>query len=259
MIRGLMTDQEWAVFAPIVTRPSPHGGRPPSNHRLVLDGALWITRTGAPWRDLPDVFGNWNSVWRQFRRWCLSGVWDILLQALADSGGDADALQMIDSTMVRAHRCAAGAEGGAQFQALGRSRGGFTTKVHLRCNAIGLPVGVVLSEGEAHDVTAYHELMEQRDSDPGVMLADKGYDSDAIRQDLRDRATAPEIPTRRNRKLPHSVSKRLYALRARIECFIGHLKEQRRIATRYDKTASSFLGFVLLGCIRIWIKFVHRA
>jgi transposase len=86
-----------------------------------------------------------------------------------------------------------------------------------------------------------------------------GYDSDAIRQDLRDRGAAPEIPTKRNRKLQHSVSKPLYALRSRIECFIGHLKEQRRIATRYDKTASSFLGFVLLGCSRIWIRFVHRA
>ena len=112
MIRGLMTDQEWAIFAAFLTSPSPHGGRPPNDHRKVLDGVFWINRTGAPWRDLPDAFGNWNSVWRQFRRWCLSGVWDILLQALADSGGDADGLQMIDSTTVRAHRCAAGEKGG---------------------------------------------------------------------------------------------------------------------------------------------------
>lgn len=117
----------------------------------------------------------------------------------------------------------------------------------------------MLSEGEAHDVTADDELMEQRDSDPGAMLADKGYDSDAVRQDLRDRGTTPEIPTKRNRKVQYLVSGPLYAQRARIECFIGHLKEQRRIATRYDKTASSFLGFILLGCSRIWIRFVHRA
>jgi transposase len=219
---------------------------------------LWINRTGAPWRDLPEALGNWNSVHKQFRRWCLSGVWDVLLQALADSGGDTDALQMIDSTTVRAQRCAAG-EKGIHGQALGRSRGGFTSKIHLRCNAEGLAIGVVLSAGEAHDITAYDGLMEQRDSDPGAMLADKGYDSDAIRQDLRDRGATPEIPTKRNRKVQYSVSKPLYALRSRIECFIGHLKEQRRIATRYDKTASSFLGFVLLGCSRIWIRFVHRA
>ena len=88
------------------------GGRPPSNHRLTLDGILWICRTGAPWRDLPEEFGNWNSVWRQYRRWSQSGVWDVVLQAFADSGGELDTLQMIDSTTVRAHRCAAGEKGG---------------------------------------------------------------------------------------------------------------------------------------------------
>ena len=117
----------------------------------------------------------------------------------------------------------------------------------------------MLTLGEALDATACDALMEQRDSDPGAMLADKGYDSDAIRHDLRDRGSAPEIPTKSNRKVQHTVSKRLYRLRSRIECFIGHLKEQRRIATRYDKTATSFLGFVLLGCFRLWIRFVHRA
>jgi transposase len=105
--------------------PSARGGRPPADHRRALDGALWIDRTGAPWRDLPETFGNWNSVWRQFRRWCVSGVWDIILQALADSGGELDALQMIDSTTSRAHRCAAGEKGGPDAGAWS-----FTRRVH---------------------------------------------------------------------------------------------------------------------------------
>jgi transposase len=126
-------------------------------------------------------------------------------------------------------------------------------------NALGLPIGVVLSAGEAHDVTGYDDLMEERDSDPGAMLADRGYDSDPVRQDLRDRGAAPEIPTKRSRKVPYSVDQRLYALRARIECFFNKLKNHRRIATRYDQTSTSFLGFVLLGCIRVWIRFVHAA
>ncbi len=196
-----MTDEEWAIFAPLLTMPSLRGGRPPKNHRHRLDGILWLCRTGAPWRDLPAAFGKWNSVWKQFRRWCEAGVWDLLLQALADSGCTLDMLQMIDSTIVRAHRCAAGKQSEKQKQALGRSRGGFSTKIHLRCNAAGLPIGVVLSEGEAHDVTAYDGLMQQRDSDPGAMLADKGYDSDAIRHDLQDSGATPEIPTKRNRKV----------------------------------------------------------
>ena len=83
------------------------GGRLPADHRRVLDGILWIARTGAPWHDMPAELGNWNSVWWQFRR---GPPWDWLLQALADAGGQADALQMTDSTIIRAHHCATGAK-----------------------------------------------------------------------------------------------------------------------------------------------------
>ena len=202
MIRGLMTDEVGAIFAPFLITASRLVAwrRPPLNHRHRLDGILWICRTGAPWRDVPAAFGKWNSVWKQFRPWCESGVWDLLLQALADGGGPLDMLQMIDSTIVRAHRCAAGERTEEQIKALGRSRGGCSTKIHVRCNAAGLPIGVVLSEGEAHDVTAYDGLMQQRDSDQHAMLADKGYDSDTIRHDLRSGAT-PGIPSRSNRKV----------------------------------------------------------
>lgn len=101
--------------------------------------------------------------------------------------------------------------------------------------------------------------MEERDSDPGILLADRGYDSDVIRQDVRDRGGQPEIPTKRNRHIQHSVQQPLYALRNRIERCINRLKNCRRVATRYDHTASSFLGFVQLAAIRLWISFVHAA
>ena len=112
MARLLMSDDEWAIFAPFVMSNRSRGGRPPRDHRLTLDGIFWITRTGGQWRDLPDEFGVWNSVYRQFRRWTLLGVWDVLLDALAELDPDAAALQMIDSTTIRAHHCAAGAKGG---------------------------------------------------------------------------------------------------------------------------------------------------
>ena len=79
MIRGLMTDEEWTIVAPLLITPCSRSGRPPKNHRHRLDGILWICRTGAPWRDLPAVFGKWNFVWKQFRRWCESGAWDLSL------------------------------------------------------------------------------------------------------------------------------------------------------------------------------------
>ena len=113
-----MTDVEWAFFEPFLTGRCEQGGRPPRDHRRVLDAVFWIARTGAPWRDLPEELGNWNLVWRQFRRWSVSGVWDVLLQALADIGGDVEMLQMIDSTIIRAHHCAAGAKGGLKIRLL---------------------------------------------------------------------------------------------------------------------------------------------
>jgi len=128
VIRLLMSDEEWAIFEPFLAAPGSSGGRPASNHRRVLDAVFWIARTGAPWRDLPKEFGNWNSVWRQFRRWSQSGVWDVMLQGFADSGGRADLLQMIDSTTIRAHRCAAGIKGGFRTKRLAGPEAAFRPK-----------------------------------------------------------------------------------------------------------------------------------
>ncbi|MBX9749293.1 MAG: IS5 family transposase [Roseococcus sp.] len=148
-------------------------------------------------------------------------------------------------------------KGGTHRAGLGRSRGGFTSKLHIRGNAHGLPIALHVTAGQEADCSNYDALMEMRDSDPAIMLGDKGYDSDPIRQDLRDRGTVPEIPTKRNRHVQHSVSRPLYALRSRIECFINRLKNSRRVATRYDQTSDSFLGFAALSSIRLWIRFVH--
>ena len=119
MIPGLMSNKEWAFFKPFVTVRGPKRGRPAGNHRLVLDGVFWIARTGAPWRDLPDHFGNWNSVYQQFRRWSVSGLWDTMLEALNATGAAQSSVQMIDSTIVRAHQHAAGAKGGLKFKISG--------------------------------------------------------------------------------------------------------------------------------------------
>jgi transposase len=107
-----MSDEEWAFFESFVAEAKPSGGRPPRDHRLVLDAIFWVARTGAPWRDLPEECGPWNSVFRQFRRWTQAGLWDIMLEAVAMSDGGADAMHMIDSTIIRAHHHAAGGKGG---------------------------------------------------------------------------------------------------------------------------------------------------
>ncbi len=105
-----MSDDEWAFFEPFVIEKGPRRGRRPRDHRLVLDGVFWIARTGTAWRDLHSHFGEWNSVYRQFRRWTLSGLWDVMLEALNETGQGQDSVQMIDSTIIRAHQHAAGAQ-----------------------------------------------------------------------------------------------------------------------------------------------------
>jgi len=112
LIRDLLTDAEWAVFEPFLAARGSSGGRPPRDHRRVLDAILWVTRTGSPWRDLPDELGHWNSVFRQYRRWTEAGVWDVILAAFVDSEASDNMMQMIDSTIVRAHHHAAGGRGG---------------------------------------------------------------------------------------------------------------------------------------------------
>jgi transposase len=113
-----MSDEEWVFFERFILTVRAPNGRKPTNHRLVLDGIFWIARTGSPWRDLPEEFGKWSSVYRQFRRWTLAGLWEQIMDALNESGAVPHALQMIDSTVVRVHHQAAGAKGGLRDRVL---------------------------------------------------------------------------------------------------------------------------------------------
>ena len=111
LIRGLMSDGDWAFFEPFVITKRAYSGHLPRVHRLVLEGVFWIARTVVQWRDPPEFFGKWSAVYRQFRRWTLSSVWDDLLEALKDTDQVGETVQMIDGTVIRAHLFAAGAKG----------------------------------------------------------------------------------------------------------------------------------------------------
>jgi transposase len=148
-------------------------------------------------------------------------------------------------------------KGGTERNALGRSRGGFSTKINARTNRRGPANGIVITPSQAHDVTAYPALMHDIDCDPQQMLGDKGYDSDAVGRDIEQRGGEAVIPSTASRKIQHVVDKAVYSLRNRIERFFNRAKNSRRVATRCDKLIESFAAFVLLACIRIWIRYVH--
>jgi transposase len=113
--RGDLTEVEWRilkVLLPVERKPGKRGrGRPPEDNRNVINGILWRLRTGAPWRDVPEKYGNWNSIYRRFRRWSASGVWESVAIALAETMAESGHYN-IDSTTVRAHVSAAGGKGG---------------------------------------------------------------------------------------------------------------------------------------------------
>lgn len=122
LARLLLTDWEWSFFAPFLQSLNGRAGRKPRNHRRVLDGIFWIARTGAQWRDLPEEFGKWGSVYQQFNRWTKAGLWELILDVLNDSGDVPDQVQRIDSTITRAHHLAAGAKGGLKKRVLAARR-----------------------------------------------------------------------------------------------------------------------------------------
>lgn len=172
---------------------------------------------------------------------------------------------MIDSTIVRAHQHSAGAKKGG-FAAshchpdIGRSRGGRTTKIHLRANGLGLSVALVLTPAEASDTKGYAPVMDKDDPAPKVTIADKGYESDAIHEDLKARGAEPIISMKRNRLVQVPVDDYIYDLRTQVERCFNRLMNARRVATRCDKTSASQLSFTLIGARLLWIgHFVNKA
>ena len=223
----------------------------PDHLRLFLNGVVYLVRTGIPWRDLPARFGHWNSVFRRFRRWCQNGVWERMLAAVADAQADLAQVHL-DSSHVRSHVSAVGAAGGSTAQALGRSRGGFGTKLHVLVEAAGRLVRVRLTPGQAGDTPQARPLLEGLH--PGYVMADRAYDADPLRDFIVEQGGTPVIPGRRHRTVPIEHDRERYRERNVVERGIGWLKQCRRLATRFEKTASSYLGLVMFVAVRHWLQ-----
>ena len=114
MNRGDLTNEQWEQLAPHLPPQKPQTGRPALDHRQVLNGILWVLRTGAPWRDMPERYGKWTTVYSRFQRWRKNGTWEQIfagLQTNKDREGRVDwEVHFIDGSVVRAHKHAAGAK-----------------------------------------------------------------------------------------------------------------------------------------------------
>ena len=142
---------------------------------------------------------------------------------------------------------------GAWANAIGRSRGGLTTKVHLVVDALGLPVDFEVTEGQRHDSQPAPNLIER--TQPKQLLGDKAYDSDAIRGLLQHMGCAACIPSNSNRSQRIAHDKDLYKARSQVECTFNLFKQARRFATRYDKTLRNYISMVAISCALAWLRF----
>jgi transposase len=252
MSNANLSDAEWNRIYEFLTIQSRIYTGKESKCREFVEAVLWILRSGAQWRLLPEDRGKWNSVFKRFDRWGKKEIWKELFQYCSHDP-DMENI-MVDSTVVRAHACAAGAAHKVEQenQALGRSKGGFSTKIHIIVDALGNALDFILTGGQAADVTQAIPLLEGHQASNALL--DKAYDADSVISFLQQHGIVPVIPPKSNRIEQREYDQYLYKERHLVECFIGKLKQFRRIFSRFDKTSANFLNFIYFASVLIWLR-----
>jgi transposase len=214
-----------------------------------MEAIFWMARTGAQWRECHEKYGKWNSIYSRYNAWSKKDIWNRLLQFCAEDP-DLEYI-MIDATIVRAHACAAG-YGDQDEQGLGRSRGGFTSKIHAKVDALGNPLAIIITPGQRNEITQANALV--KDVYGSNVIADKGYDSNDFRLTLAEQNCASTIPSKSNRIEPFPYDEHIYEERHIIECFFSKIKYFRRIFSRFDKSARNYASFIAFVGVIIWLR-----
>ncbi|THA99006.1 IS5 family transposase [Streptomyces sp. LRa12] len=292
MGRGDLTNEEWRRLEPHLPAGGRRGGRW-AGHRRVINGILFRERTGIPWRDLPERFGRWKTVYERHRRWSADGTWGRILQVVQAEADAEDRIDWsmvgVDSTSCRAHQHAAGARRKAPRtpkkrstprqhrpdEGLGRSRGGLTSKIHLASDGGCRPLALLVTPGQWGDAPQMIPVLERirvprtgegrPRTTPDRLSADKAYSSRSNRRYLRRRRIKHTIPEPRDQRAnrrrrgsrggrPVGFDKERYKRRNEVERTINRLKSFRAVATRFDKRAYVFHGTVTVAAIRLWLR-----
>lgn len=225
------------------------GGRPPSDHRRLMTAMIYVLRSGCPWRATPPQFGPWQTVYGRWRLWCEKGVWASAVRTLA--GHQTGRLRFVDASHLKVHQDAYGGKGGKQAQLIGLTKGGSNTKLHAVVDGKGRLVRAALTAGQVSDAKIGPGLVNGLEG--CRVVADKGYDSRAMREAVERSGSRSCIPLRRGNTTKAGFHKGWYRSRHEVENFFQRIKRMRRIATRYDKLAMVFMNFILLAATLDWI------
>jgi transposase len=251
MSRIEISDEEWVRLLPFLQQQTSIRVGLPDTCRLFISAVLWILRSGAQWRVLPSEHGKWNSVFKRFSRWCANGNWEKLLNYFAQEADLQDV--SIDGSVIRAHACSAGAANStAENEALGRSKGGFSCKIHALCDALGLPIKFKLTGGQEAECKQAIPLLKNVKA--LAVLADKAYDTNELREWLKEKMIKAAIPPKSNRIEEIECDFWLYKERHVVECMFGKLKHYRRIATRYEKKSINYMGMLSFASVLLWLR-----
>ena len=247
MPRLLLTDEYWSKLRPIMLES---GVYDKPSLRQVVEGILYRLRVGCPWRDLPKDFGPWNTVFKRFNDWSSKVKLLYIFKSLAACPDQE--WNFIDGSLSKAHQHSSGAARGGE-SAIGKSVAGNTTKIHLVVDAFGLPTRFVVTGGQVHDCKVAAELIEGL-PDVELIVADRGYDSEALRKQIKQMQAQPIIPRKNNSKTGNAdIDWCLYKYRHLVENMFARLKHFRAIATRYDKLKRNFEGMLSLACAFVWL------
>ncbi|WP_307383853.1 MULTISPECIES: IS5 family transposase [Microbacterium] len=286
----LLSDAQWSLIESMLPKPTGRPGRKFSDARSMLEGIIYRYRCGIAWRDLPEVFGPWQTVWTWHHRLATEGTWDTIVSTLiaqADAEGMVDWSVSVDSTIARAHQHATNTTrptgAGSNYtnltveppdHGIGRSRGGLSTKIHQLVDGNGFPLVTVITPGQAGDSPMLIPMLEQLRvtrpvgrprTRPNAVRGDKAYSSRAIRAHLRGRGIKAVIPEPRDQQghrkrrgsrggRPVGLDADDYRNRNVIERRFCHTKQWRGLATRYDKLAVVFRAAVLIHATITWTK-----
>ena len=255
-----ITQEQYQLIAD--TFPKPRGNVKVSN-RQALNGILHILEHGCKWRALPQRFANWHTIYMRFSRWAKSGVLTQVFQRLQQEQLVDLAVLGLDSTTVKVHPDGCGALRKRGPQAIGRSRGGLTTKIHIVASDARTAIIYALSPGQDHDGPHGRELLKKMGSPRKkaggeqlqlFLVADRAYEGNETRQLALALGYTPVIPPKSSRRDPWDFNRDIYKRRNEVERLFRRLKGYRRVFTRYDKLDVIFLAFITLALIHDTLK-----